>query len=661
MFNSIIRVGQTFSVASRIDTIGGTISNQIVSSLALNTSDVIVTLAARIDTFTSVRSFWYRNTRNGDLKSFTTSLVTTKNLTLMENYYDVVKQEKNNDYVVQVFMNQLVTAQFISLSNPSLVIPSITVAQNQYTFDRYMDVLVHSDGAFSLVFGAIVATSTCVYHTRFTVSTNGTTPQQLFCGSSPSSYTNLEAWIDPTDSSIFYIVAANTSNSFYTYKCINALQPGSVSCTSISLATLSTQISISTGRRALNSNAFFYLGTSDGNDIQVIVVDFVAGVSSIVKVPLATTSRRNVALVDSTIPNAVTLVAFDTTIPGIRVFDVLWNSTSKQVWYAAVANLTKGNNFDLTASDIIPASSNGPSIFSISSVEVSSSRISTQFYGRLYCGDGLVFTLVAVPEQCDSVQYCDTTTCQCPNGSPGTNVCNAPPPPGTPIAPPVAAPVSPPVDVPIAPVSPPMNASPVSTQTPVSAPIDAPLTTPITSPASSPATSPVIAQGPVGQDPVPINAPAEAGNSTGNISDGPVSSAGASITTIVPAVVVPVAVASAGVAVLVVLLQRRKKKKQAEKASASSSDEGPEPQSERVKLEPVNVSVISQLENLLTEYYVVLCSALTITRAREGLKHINWINGLEHNHSQSAWRTCVSNTVRHTVNSQRHQSITHNR
>jgi predicted Ser/Thr protein kinase len=558
-------VGQTINVGGKIDPIGPGFTRPVVSSLALNSSDQIVAISGLFDV-TELRWYWYRTQRNVAMTGLTTTLVAARNSTPVIPYPIEVKMARNTNYVVQVYIvADSFLVQPISLLDPSTVVPSF-FAVSTTPNDRAMEVLSHTDESFSLVFGSSNASRTCIYHVKFTESA-ASPPQLLYCPFPSSTFsTYLQAWSDPSDTSIFYITANHANNTYNTYKCTNALVAGEVSCTSLTTTTINQVPFYSFGRRARNSNVFFYAFASTGNPVQVVATDYVAGISSIMTVPVSTT--KSMTLVESTTPNAVSLLNYQSSLPGFAVYDLIMNATTKQVSYTTVTSVTNSNLLQPVDDTEFPVVSFGPSIYSVASTsQGGSTQVSVQHFARKYCGD----TLLASGEQCDSVQYCDTTICQCLYGASAVNVCNAPPPPGTPISSPVAAPVDTPISTP--------TAVPISTPTSVP-PVTAPSGSPATAPISSPVAGPVVAPGQQ-----PISTPAEPGN--GTIVETPAIEAGGNIATIVPAVVVPVTVAAAGVIVLVVLLQRKKKKKKVSEKTSSSVD--PEdPKSEQIKLEPVN-------------------------------------------------------------------------
>lgn len=551
--------GQTVNIGGKIDAIGGSFNRGVVTSLALNSTDQIIALSADFTT-TEFRWFWYRTQRNAAMTAFTTTLVAARNATTVLPYPIELKMARNSNSVVQVYViDKAIWVQPISMSNPAAVLPIWSAVSDTF-MDRSLEVLSHTDDSFSLLFGVDNQTETCIYHMKITETSATSTPQRLYCPYTTFVLrTYLRAWSDPSDTSIFYITASHATDNFNTYKCTNALVGGAVSCSQLTTTTIVQTPMFAVGRRARNSNVFFYAFTGSGNPVQVVATDYVAGVSSIMSVPLSS-SRRTIGLVESITPNAVSLLAYDLASPGFTVYDLIMNATTKQVSYTTVTSMTNNNLLQPLDNSAFPAVSFGPSIYSIGSTsQGTASQASVQYFARKYCGD----SLLAAGEQCDSVPYCDTTTCQCSFGSSGPNVCNALASPVAPIAPPVAAPVDTP-----------------PTSTPVSSPVVAPAQEPMAVPGQQPT-------GPIGVPVQPTVAPA--GNGTGIVGDP--KDAGGNIATIVPAVVVPVSVAAAGVVVLVVLLQRRKKKKQSEKPSSSADPEDPAATSEKIKMEPVNVSL----------------------------------------------------------------------
>jgi hypothetical protein len=580
-------VGQTINVGGKIDPIGPGFTRPVVSSLALNSSDQIVAISGLFDV-TELRWYWYRTQRNVAMTGLTTTLVAARNSTPVIPYPIEVKMARNTNYVVQVYIvADSFLVQPISLLDPSTVVPSF-FAVSTTPNDRAMEVLSHTDESFSLVFGSSNASRTCIYHVKFTESA-ASPPQLLYCPFPSSTFsTYLQAWSDPSDTSIFYITANHANNTYNTYKCTNALVAGEVSCTSLTTTTINQVPFYSFGRRARNSNVFFYAFASTGNPVQVVATDYVAGISSIMTVPVSTT--KSMTLVESTTPNAVSLLNYQSSLPGFAVYDLIMNATTKQVSYTTVTSVTNSNLLKPVDDTEFPVVSFGPSIYSVASTsQGGSTQVSVQHFARKYCGD----TLLASGEQCDSVQYCDTTICQCSYGASAVNVCNAPPPPGTPISTPVAAPVDTPISTPTA-----VPFTPTSVP-PVTAPLGSPATAPISSPVAGPVAAPALQ---------PISAPAEPGNGT-DIVETPAIEAGGNIATIVPAVVVPVTVAAAGVIVLVVLLQRKKKKKKVSEKPSSSMD--PEdPKSEQIKLEPVNVSTIQYVTLAVNRSEIFRCCYL---------------------------------------------------
>ncbi len=526
----LILIGQIINVGSKINNVGGSYSNPFVSTIPINSTDLIVVVsgsfaAGSID----LRWYWYRNEPNSDFKTIKTSLVANQTFNYsMTSDVTVVRTTKNSIYGILVYISDQIDGQEINLASPAINNGKFAISPPK-DYDRSLTALSHTNtSTFSAVFGARNSTHTCIFRSVFS-ETLGSPPQTLYCpgtiGLTNNTYS--QAWIDPNDDDVFYVTSAFPSNTFYTHKCKGIYSAGlnQITCAPVTQVKLSQAITQSYGKLVPNSNIFFYVGTSDGNPVQVIAVDFVANVSTTVSIPLSIAGTRTIALVDSVTQNAATMLVYDASIPGFQVFDLVWNTTIRNITYNAVANFTSANMFTISGTDI-PAASLSRSIFTIATASTdTASQVSTQFFGRQYCGDGLVFS----GEECDSVQYCNAT-CQCTYGAISLNTCNPPYVPTTP---------------------------------------------------------------PVGSSPTPISVtPAQQGNGTGVVGtpDGSSTEAGVKIEVIVPAVIVPVVVVVVGVVVLVVLLKRRNKKKKplSENSSASSSSDEKSPQT--VKLEPVLVS-----------------------------------------------------------------------
>jgi hypothetical protein len=441
---------------------------------------------------------------------------------------------RNSNFVMIVYMNTGIYAHPIELINPTFNFGNVLLSPGK-DFDTSMAAMSHSHpdyDRFSIVYGVRNATHTCIYRSLFDQN-DGVTPRTIFCPfSTTGNYTYLQAWSDPNDGEIFYVTSAYPNNMYYTYKCTGATDiENKVSCIPVTQVTLSQAITQSYGRLATNSDVFFYAGTSDGSPVQVIAVDFVGNISTTVIVPISSTGTRIIALVDSISQDAVTMLAYDASIPGFQVIDLVWNSATKNVTYNSLGTFTSANMFTISGVNI-PAASLGPSVFAIGTASTdTTSQVSTQFFGRQFCGDGFVF----LNEECDSVTYCDTITCKCTYGTNGTNMCK-------------------------------------ELNTPVTAPIGTSPETVVPTANQNNETGAVQPRGPATDTGAPMEVIVPS--------------------IIIPVVVVAVGIV---VLVVLLRRRKKKSQMMSKEASASSTDESMSPKSVRLMLEPVHVSPDSMM------------------------------------------------------------------